>query len=835
MNQEVWQDWLSHTDAVARGALSRYFAATGRRSGSLHNAAILHDQGKLNEVLQEWYRRYCFLVHRMGPPIDGLIAHTLYRDWTQEHKDAEKIINQELGIDRRPGHQLPGMSFAKSQGWPDVEMIIAGHHGGLRDYYANMMSDSKCLIDKYVPRDCDTDIIEERKRLALETFTKALEEGKHLWKRVQEIYPKCRLKKIPPSFNINVETEFFLRLMFSCLVDSDWHDTDQWINKQDGRYVEIKQTPLYRFYGRVKQIENYRQSERDRCSSDRMRRLRDSVYNACVKASDWDTGAFTLNAPTGTGKTIAALAWALRHAQRHKLRRIIYVVPYLTITEQNAQVIRDALGIEDGLVFEHHIIADPIDSINGVQYNDRQSIVVRSRLSNWSAPIIITTNVQFFDSIFSNYPVRCRKFHNIARSAVILDECQNIHPNYIQPTCQMLNQFIKHCSTSILLCTATQTQWHRRHKGLPDYLKSRSIIRNPQRLFRKSTRMKVSWPSGKTKDDTNNWSISELSEKMVQSNQSVSIVDTRKKARQVFLELQSKTSHPFHLSTSMNAFHRFSELACLRERLELEKDCHLISTPILEAGIDISFPHVLREMGPLDLIIQAAGRGNRHAELLYGLITVFNLYDNDGNKITGNLHRPPDEWYQKGREVLQQMLSAEGPLDIYSSDVLASYYRKLYSKGSLDNNDICRLRGKWAFDTVGRLYRTIQDQSRPVVCSTWSQTFGEVNNKWNPILRKKEPNYMIMKWFGHAKIPVPHESEVMSAVIRTVHDALRVRPRDRWLLTLMNYFSANIFWRNFQQLQELTTLITTDEETGVDFWNGVYDSRVGLVSDLTNL
>jgi len=825
---EVYQPWFEHSEQVAQQANLKLRAALGAKAASkkatrLYNACFLHDLGKLIDKVQQWYRVYCLHAHGRTFFENQLAAHTFYRYKTKEDEEAALKTTKEVG--RRPGHRSPGTAYAMEEGWTDAAMLIAGHHGGLPDLLDDTQKKSlRSLDNQFVPRDeRDTDSDQEFMNLVGQYREEALEEGRKLVKKVEK---KSKLKRDRKGKmkveEINVESEFMIRLLFSCLVDADWENTDQWMRTQKGKYADIDFPPLRDLFKRHKHIDTYREKKRQTANKDLVK-LRDAVYKCCVDASKKPTGVFTLNAPTGSAKTVGFLVFALRHAQKYRLRRIIYVVHYLATIEQNAREIREALGLIDNdelYLVEHHTVADPIDPMNVAQEH-----TIRMKTTNWSASIIITTNVQFFDSVFSPFPRSCRKFHNIARSVVILDECQHIHPSLCAPTCQMINQFVEKCKTTFVLATATQPQWHQQLKGFKHRLKAHAIIKRPKRLFElaeKTTNVQVNWPT----KGSNTWAYPELVNRMLKSGkQAAGIVDTRRKAKDLFGELKSRSLSEddlFHLSTSMCVLHRCNEFYRLQSQLNKKKSVYVAATPLFEIGINIDFPVSFREWCPLELVIQAAGRVNREGKRKCGRLILFNLKDYDGQIITDKVHAPPDAWYKMGRETLAQIIGGEGSISLSDTKMLQAYFRNLYAKGNLDEYNICKLREIWSFYTVGYWYRTIKDDSRPVVCATWNEKYGNVVTE----------KYMIdrmTRWFNYAQIAQPHPDEKMSIVIQRVNDALREKPWDRWLLNLISYLSANMYWRKFEELKEKTTLIYTDEDTGVDFWAGEYDSRTGLI------
>jgi CRISPR-associated endonuclease/helicase Cas3 len=277
---------------------------------------------------------------------------------------------------------------------------------------------------------------------------------------------------------------------------------------------------------------------------------------------------------------------------------VIYVAPYLSIIEQNGDVIRKALGVgkDDLDVFEHHSLADPPGDEN--QHETARGAAAR-RAENWDAPVVVTTNVQFFESLFSNKPGRCRKLHNMTKSVILLDECQSLPPGLVAPSCQMLKQVADVMGSTVVLCTATQPAFD--HEKLdPDRLVATEIIPANLDLFKKLKRVELEWP-----DANKRWTWVEVADRMLKGRASLCVVNTKKAAKAVFDELKArKVRGVFHLSTAMCPAHRLAKLNEIRARLKKGKKTYLVSTQLIEAGVDVSFPVVLRELGPLEGIIR---------------------------------------------------------------------------------------------------------------------------------------------------------------------------------------------------------------------------------------
>jgi len=457
------------------------------------------------------------------------------------------------------------------------------------------------------------------------------------------------------------------------------------------------------------------------------------------------------------------------------MRRVIYVAPYLSILDQNADVIREALGFARRSleVFEHHSLAEPVDWRSAMERetepsdteNETRRMSATRRAENWDAPIIITTSVQFFESLFANKPGPCRKLHNIARSVILLDECQTLPPGLVAPTCAMLEQLVQRLGCSVVLCTATQPAFQ--HEAMPERLPSVREIAPPEsRLFERLRRVEVDWP--KPLDPP--WSWSDVTARMFRERAALCIVNTRRAAREVFDELRQPSSKGlFHLSTSMCPAHRLEVLATVKRRLEANKKCYLVSTQLIEAGVDIDFPVVLRELAPLEAIIQAAGRCNREGRLNGpngepgGRVIVF-------RSVEGAI--PKDGWYETGRDVLTtHFLNQNQPPRIDEPADIQRYFHRLYwTKGidALDRWTIQALRSDFNFPEVAAAYRLIKDDSVLVVVASWSDRRDDIEallaeTKRSPSranYRRLAPFQVNLRQHELARLPVTAVEEV---------------------------------------------------------------------------
>jgi CRISPR-associated endonuclease/helicase Cas3 len=475
-------------------------------------------------------------------------------------------------------------------------------------------------------------------------------------------------------------------MLYSCLVDADFIDTESFMDPQRGQHrlgyrtLQELGTVFFDSLGEMRRA----------APPSLVNQHRELVYGQCLAAAEKDMGLFSLTVPTGGGKTLSSMSFALKHALRYGLSRVIYVIPYTSIIEQNAAVFRSMFG--DDSVLEHHSNFEPDDE----DY--------RSRLAseNWDAPIIVTTNVQFFESLFANRSSRCRKLHNITNSVVILDEVQTLPAAYLLPCLEALKELVSMYKASVVLCSATQPAVQYR----PDFKKGlvgvTEIISNPQKLAQdlKRTDVRV---AGRLSD-------AELASRLAEYEQVLCIVNTRRHARDLYRAMQTMEGL-IHLSALMCPVHRSQKLKEIRERLDKRIACRVISTQLVEAGVDIDFPVVFRSLAGIDSIAQAAGRCNREGRLDRGQVFVF----------TPEAGIPPGHFRQTAQ-------TAESVIRRHAQDVLSlaaieDYFKNYYwMKGDgLDEEGILALlragvqKGDFPFKTVAEKFHLIKEEAKPVV------------------------------------------------------------------------------------------------------------------------
>ena len=662
----------------------------------------------------------------------------------------QQMLLGQRGKGEATRHKQAGAAWAADDLRLDIAFAIVGHHGGLPD-----KTDLKSLVAGPGGRD----VVQQVRQLAI---CECPEIAKPL--------PKWTGSNDPLALDV------WVRLLFSCLVDADWLDTGVHERTANGQPqmaqpVELSQERCAILLSRVREYIAERAAQcRDEnvnvtVPADRhVPTIRGEILDAALTAAEMVPGLFSMTVPTGGGKTLTALAFALAHVQKHGLRRVIYVAPYLSILEQNAREIRRALQAEFDsadvdLVFEHHSLAEPP---GGKDVDESQSGAIARQAENWSAPFVITTNVQFFESLFSNQPGQCRKLHNIARSVVILDECQTLPPGLIEPTCSMLKGIAALAGTSIVLCTATQPAWLKREdwdKGLENV---REIVPHELNLFDRLKRVSIEWP----RRNTPQLDWPDVAARMLDQRAALCIVNTKKAARAVFEQLREQGSRAsFHLSTAMCPAHRLEVLDEVRRRLKAGKRCHLVSTQLIEAGVDVDFPLVLRELAPLEAIVQSAGRCNREGRMNGedgspgGRVLVFRSVD-------GKLPRG-DRWYEAGRDTLVNSFLNDGrEPDITAPQDMREYFLRLYATGTLDSLEIESLRMRQQFKTVSKGdpdrkpkpvggYRLINDDTFPAIVATW----GSINRAFVEDLldqRREAPNAKVFRELSRFQINLRH-------------------------------------------------------------------------------
>lgn len=495
-----------------------------------------------------------------------------------------------------------------------------------------------------------------------------------------------------------------VRMLHSCLIDADWLETEAFMSPEES--ADRKKTRRESIDVLSDVLEAFL-TDREKISKGKINDLRREIHEACYIAAEQKPGIFRLNVPTGGGKTLSSLSFALKHARQHGMQRVIYVIPYTSIIEQTAQVFREVLGADN--VLEHH---SNLSLLNDSEAN-------RYAAENWDAPVIVTTSVQFFESLFSAQNSRCRKIHNIAHSVVIFDEAQCLPCNLLSPCLQVMKALRRLCGCSLVLCTATQPALEYRKGffeiGWPSH-EVRSLIGDEmeQRLALEMKRVHVQKLGSLTKEQLLNHFAA------IGSPTALFIVNLTRQASELFELLSARLGEcVYHLSARMCPKHRASVLSHVKERLAKGMTTVLVATRVVEAGVDISFPVVYRDACGLDSLAQAAGRCNRHGEEELG--NVF-FYSDVDSTVPASMPDLRDSIYAAA-DVNATMAGD----DVFSSSRIQRYFELFYSNRKpgtkhWDKEGIGDAVGRgvsmvkaWDFPEIDKKFQMIPDGQRSVL------------------------------------------------------------------------------------------------------------------------
>lgn len=569
--------------------------------------------------------------------------------------------------------------------------LIAGHHAGLDDWDGG-------LNERLAQADCQTELQEA---LTAQPPDSILESG--------DFVPD--LRQIPGGA---AGFALWVRLLFSCLVDADFLDTEAHFDagkpaRRDG-FPTLDQMRVA--------LDAHMTAKTASATPSTVNALRSDILRQCHDKAALPAGFFSLTVPTGGGKTLSSLAFALQHAETHGKRRVIYAIPYTSIIEQTADVFREVFKtLGDEVLIEHHSQADAAD----------RDETARSRLAceNWDAPLVVTTNVQLFESLFAAKTSRCRKLHNIVNSIIVLDEAQQLPPEFLQPILDALNLLVKHYGVTVVLCTATQpalnsTDYFDKSKDLRGLENVREIIDNPDALFDALKRVDVALPQ--------DWNTStpwaDTAAQLATEDCVLAIVSTRKAARELQRLLPSDT---LHLSALMCGAHRKAVIDHIKSRLDAKRDgndlqpLRVVSTQLVEAGVDIDFPVVYRALAGLDSIARAAGRCNREGRL-----------DGKGRVVVFVPPEPPPLGHlRKGAQACISTLHGQHA-DPLARALFATYFRQFYSTVDLDSKEIVaklEVESKTLsvqFRSAADAFRLIDDQDSASVIVRYAEHRDEI-------------------------------------------------------------------------------------------------------------
>ncbi len=497
-----------------------------------------------------------------------------------------------------------------------------------------------------------------------------------------------------PVLGEPLQRETLVRYLFSALTDSDWLSTEKHFEKDTSEMRVSAALPIREMIGKLEEEFSRKSKE------GKINRMRNEARHQVLQKADMPCGFYSLALPTGLGKTLTSMAWALKHAKQNDLKRIIIVLPFVNIIDQTAQVLKGILGEE--WVLEHHSSYNE-DEMTARDDEEEYSLIEQRRKlasENWDYPIIVTTTVQFFESLFSNKPSRCRKIHNIADSAVIFDEVQTLPKEVILPTLQMLKNVQSVMRTSFLFCTATQPAFEKRPRfdGIDAIC---PLIESPAELFKATRRVKYRLLNNLAFVDSKT-----LLEAVAREKAAALVIFNTKKAVLEFWDCAKNNADwekKYHLSTAMCPAHRKEVIKNIRADLLAERKILVASTQLIEAGVDFDFPVVFRAMAPLEALIQAAGRCNRENKLgeSGGRVFLFKMQDSG----------MPDKTYEACAGHAEEFVTPDPEL-LHDHDVYEKYYAQVVQLYvDPDRYKINEARGQLTkqpnFQTVNDSYRII--------------------------------------------------------------------------------------------------------------------------------
>jgi len=620
-----------------------------------------------------------------------------WHDLGKFHPAWQKYLCRKSGYDteahleesnNRPNHSTAGAvlvfeKFNNSIASKILAYIIGGHHSGLPDWTPQLNSR----------------IYDENKNLIKDDLNRIVEIDE-----AKEFLDKTIPTSIPIIYknsvdkNSNEQLHLWIRMLFSCLVDADFLDTEKYMDKKErGGYLGINELK--------RRFDNYMLEKK---SDSELNKRRNKILSQCRKRAELKPGIFSLTVPTGGGKTLASMAFALEHAIKYDKKRIIVAIPYTSIIEQTSKVFKYGTDIDKEIeklngtgkflfgedqVIEHYSNLDP----------EKENYKNRLASENWDAPIIVTTNVQLFESLFANRTSACRKLHNITNSIIILDEAQMLPQGYFRPILSVLKGLVNHFGVTVVLMSATQPSLKGKIgtetnsiEGLENVIE---IIADPDSLAKDFKRSEFVLP----KELNNVQSWEEIAEELTVYDQILCIVNTRNDCRQLHSLMPEGT---IHLSGFMCGEERSEIISEIKIKLRNNEPVKVISTQLVEAGVDIDFPVVYRALTGLDSIAQAAGRCNRENKLKDGGKVV--VFVPPKSSPSGFLRKAEDA----GKAIIRNHLNAEFTPSLYSE-----YFKYLYSNLN-------------SFDEVDFYSHLVRDAMKfEFQFRTFAQKFNMIDNK----------------------------------------------------------------------------------------------------------
>jgi CRISPR-associated helicase Cas3/CRISPR-associated endonuclease Cas3-HD len=575
-----------------------------------------------------------------------------------------------------------------------VQFAVAFHHGGLRNFGTKDEVGSLCH--------------------RLTSAAEDPEEQEHLWKAAwREIeVPSLPIPTDGPLVRNLLRRQsreayswklaFLGRMIYSCLVDADTIDTRNFCDPASAQVIAAPRPTIHELHDRLVQYLAIRFANAEPTDINRYRK---TILDKCKSRAQLPPQLFSLSVPTGGGKTFSSLAFALAHAKKNDLRRVIYVIPLTSITEQNAAEFRNALGSEVVLEHHSHFNIGDLDETLG----ETESMRYKLSTENWDAPVVVTTSVQFFESLFASRRSKCRKLHNIAKSVIIIDEAQSLPREYLEPCLRALEELVEGYGCSVVLCTATQPSWEKLGRQVEEIMDEPSP-RELERIFKRTAVELRGTPHEPVKDST-------LAEWLFNEHQALCIVNTRRHAKKLLKHFESRLDGIFHLSGRMTPLHRAKVLDEIRTRLNNRKRCIVISTQLIEAGVDVDFPVVYRAIAGIDSIAQAAGRCNREGKLESGRVIVFHPEPHG---------LPSMGWLKESAAEAINCIELYGAENMLSLACISEYFERIH--GTRDNEAGPKLRDQYGivemmtrmppqfpYEDIAKQFKFIESDMEPIV------------------------------------------------------------------------------------------------------------------------
>ena len=724
--EREWEPLLTHLRQVA-GLAGEYAAEFGFATHG-HLAGLWHDLGKFSAEFQQMIRA-----------------------------DADASVEARSRVDHSTCGAQHAYRTLREYGWL-LSYCIAGHHAGLAD--AICPEGSASSLERR---------IENESIPAVPSDTGEIEAPAARILDPPEA-DSALLKEEIQSLSFETETEqrafqlsLLCRMLFSALVDADSLATERFYKPERSRGRQHTALSVRVLADRLRE---YIDAMRPQDTA--VNQQRAAVLHACRSKAAQSSGFFSLTVPTGGGKTLSSLSFALEHADRHGLRRVVLAIPFTSIIEQNAERIRGAVErAGERVVLEHHSNVDP----------DRETAWSQMAAENWNAPIVVTTNVQLLESLFARSRGRCRKVHRLARSVIILDEAQSLPVRVLAPCLAVLRELVKNHGCTVVLCTATQPALGKREEFPIGLDGVREIANDVPGLFDALRRTRIDIIGSKTDEA--------LADMIVAEPRALCIVNTRAHAADLFTILRHSLSDGlFHLSALMCAEHRSRILATVHKALEGTGPCRLVSTQVVEAGVDLDFPLVMRAMAGIDSIAQGAGRCNREGRMARGRVAVFETGRRSSSDIDGAAN--------DARAVLPDHL--EDPL---SPDAVEAYFALHYWKRAAE----------WDYHDVMR-------------CFSMSNRTGRLNAQF----RRAASQFRLIDGM-QTPILVPYGERGQAAI----GELRRAERPDRNLMRRLQRFTVNVYDRQLAEMRERQVLSEPHEGVFVLENADSYDPELGLL------